>query len=1006
MKLSFLNMNDFIKGLNPVTTTELKTRAGEPNQDGLFSEKIFGIEGSLERSKIYSYIYLNASIVHPAAYKLLLRLDGKIKNFLNTEDNFSVDSSGKLVVDENGVTGMTEFIKLFPKIKLRGETSVRDKMIKVIEKAYKEGSLFIEYIPIIPPDFRPMYEDESGNLVIDEINNNYINIMRKSSQIKSIASGSALYDLLNFYLQIAVNDNDQYVRVKISKKTGLIRANMLGKRIDFSARAVITPGPELAVDEVGVPLRIAVVLFQPFLIHYILFSNRYPRKQELEQEINSFMDTELSVDVVDRIIKMIKAKDKIPQALQDLFFEATEVVMKGRVVLTKRDPALHDGSYRAFYPVLVNGDTIQIGPLVVSSFNADFDGDQMALFHPLTKEAQEEARTKMMRGYGSKNSTDVVYKLSKEMGVGLYTMTKNKPKTNSPLAVTKEMMENATDPYIRVKFRNHITTLGRAIFNAQFPPDWPFMDVLVTNKYVNSLIPKIIDKYGNDTSMKIFANLEKIAFKFATIMAPTISIDIFEMPDSIIRMKKEIANASTEEADKMIKEAEKTMIEHLKGSGLYDLVESGSGKGWGQPRQMLIAKGIISDPKGNVLPPIPGSFSEGLQTKEYFSAASGARKGMADRALNTATTGYFTRQLVYLLAPAEASPTVRDCKTRRTIDLRLTNDLIKRLAGRYIIRGNKLIEFNPSEYKAGTAIQLRSPIFCESPKFCHTCYGKLLMKHKTPYVGVLAGSKIGERGTQLIMQTFHTGGAASIVLHDVLQEIVDNDPLINVDLNKYLRQDEDKLITLKPAKITIDLSGYKMNDNIQINNDHVWVSHLIAVIEYDDTMFNIMLDYVVHVNKINWEMFGKEKIEFTFTNNDIIIEVPMEMEDIKEQVKYINRLLGGKVIYKNPSHMLKKMMKVYGPISDLDLVHFEVLVSQSLRDKSNELLPARLGKKWDPVMMNVKKGVFASGFTQGLAFENVNKAIEIGLVAEEDVEPSILGRVMTGEVVPTKNNKR
>jgi len=366
MKLNFLNMNEFIKDLIPVTSTELKTRSGESNQDGLFSEKIFGIEGSLERSKTYSYIELNSQIIHPAGYKLLLRIDGKIKSFLNTEMKFSIDKDGKMIPDEeNGVSGIEEFIKIFPKIKFRGETSARDKIIKTLENAYKQDSLFISYLPIIPPDFRPMYEDENGQLVLDEINNNYITIMRKTSQVKSLQSGSALYDLLNFYLQTAVNDNDQYVRTKIAKKTGLIRANLLGKRIDFSARAVITPGPNLDINQVGIPLRIAAVLFQPFLVHYLLFSNKYPRKQELEHEIKEFMDADISVDVVNRLITAIKNADKIPPSLHDLIFEATEVVMMGRVVLAKRDPALHDGSYRAFYPVLVPGNTIQICTLQV-----------------------------------------------------------------------------------------------------------------------------------------------------------------------------------------------------------------------------------------------------------------------------------------------------------------------------------------------------------------------------------------------------------------------------------------------------------------------------------------------------------------------------------------------------------------------------------------------------------------------------------------------------------------
>lgn len=1001
MKLQLMDVNKFTRNLTPVTSTELKTRSGELHPEGLFSEKIFGVEGTIDRSKKYSYILLNAQVVHPAAYKLLIRIDRRIEKFLNTEESYSLDVNNMLVPDPNGVSGISEFIKIFPKLVLKAGTSAREKIIKLLKDADKDGILFISSVPVIPPDFRPMYEDESGQLVLDHINNIYLNIMRKASQVKSVGSGSALSSLLNFYLQSAVNDHDQFVRSKISKKSGLIRSNMLGKRVDFSARGVITPGPQLDINQIGVPLRIAIALFEPFLIHYLLFSKKYPYKAQLELEVKNFMDAELSVETIKRLIKSVKSGDKIPSGLRRLIFDACDIVMKDRVVLAKRDPALQDGSYRAFSPVLVEGDTIQICTLQVGTFNADFDGDQMALFHPLTKQAQKEAKDKMMRGPGSKNSIYVNYSLSKEMIAGLYTMTKEVKYAKSPVAVTPEILDSATDPYIPVKFKGRTTTMGRAIFNYAFPTDFPFIDKLVTKKVVNGLIPIIIEKYGDEAAIKVFSKLEKIGFKFATIMSPTLTLDMIQMPDSIMRIKAKIPGSTPEECQKLISEAKKLMVQHLKDTGLYDLMESGSGKGWGQPTQILIAKGVISDPKGNLLPPIEGSFADGLKTTEFFSAASGARKGMADRALNTATTGYFTRQLVYVLGPAEASPTVRDCKTKRVITLRLTSDIISRITGRYIVKANGSLElFDKSKYGVGDTIHLRSPIFCESKKFCHTCYGKLLTRHKTPYVGILAGSLIGERGTQLIMRTFHTGGAATLVEHNVLQDILDNDPLIEIDLKNYLTQTDNNLLVNKPAKLTIDLGNYEINNNIQINEDHVWVNHLLSRVEFGDSIFNIILDYPVHIKKVKMNIVEKSYMTFEYIDNDILLEVPMQTSEIKEQVNYINRLLGGKVVFKDPSHMVTKVLKVYGgSISDLDLCHFEVLISQVLRDKSNQVLPARLGKRWNPIMMNIKNAVFSSGFIQGLAFENVNKAIETGLISEGEIEPSLLGKLITGEVV-------
>jgi DNA-directed RNA polymerase subunit beta' len=779
--IKILDVNKFARGLKPVTTTEIKTRSGEFNPDGLFSEEIFGAEGSLDRSKQFSYLLLSTKVIHPTLYRHIIRLERKLEKWFSTEQSFRITEEGEIVEDENGVAGISAFIEEYPKIKWRAGSTQREEFIKGIEQSYKNNTLFIDKIPVLPPDVRPFFEDENGQMSQDELNDVYIDILRKSFQIKSAGSSGQFFDLLNWGLQIATNNHDQFIKHKIEKKQGLIRGNMLGKRIDFSGRAVITPGPDLDINEIGVPMRMAVMLFQPFLLHYMIFSKKYPYRVELEKEIMAYMDSELTVDALQRLFKSIKTHDSVPKKLYEMVFDATEIVMKGRVVIAKRDPALHDGSLRAFNPVLNRGDTIEISTTQVGTFNADFDGDQMALYHPITVEAQAEIKEKMMSVAGKKNATSVNFEMGKEMNVGLYMMTKNVPINKSPIAITLEDIEKANDPYIPVKFRGRTTTMGKAIFNHVFPPDFRFIDDVVTKKVVNGLIPEILNKYGQDAAIKIFSKLEKIAFKFATIMAPSLTLEMLDMPESIGRIKEKLKTATPDEAFKLLDEGEKIMKDTLKGTTLFDLVDSGSSKGWSQPKQILVAKGVIADPKGNVLDPIAGSFTDGLSTKEFFAASSGARKGMVDRALNTADTGYFTRQLVYLLNSVEVDPILKDCKTKRTINLRLDKEMMKRLEGRYIIQNGKLQRFEAADFKPGQSIHLRSPIYCKSPKICHTCYGDLIKRIKTPYVGVLAGSAIGERGTQLIMRTFHTGGAATLAKHDIMQEILDNDPLANLE---------------------------------------------------------------------------------------------------------------------------------------------------------------------------------------------------------------------------------
>jgi DNA-directed RNA polymerase subunit beta' len=780
--IKVLDVNDFARGLTPVTSTEMKTRSGEFNEKGLFSEDIFGAEGSLDRAKKFSFINLSTKVVHPTLYRHLIRLERKLEKWFSTEESFTVNDDGSIVEDENGVTGISTFIELFPKIKFRGGGSgQREDFIKGLKHYYKNDTLFIDKIPVLPPDVRPIFEDESGQITFDELNTVYIDVLRKSFQIKSAGSSGPFFDLLNWGLQIAIINHDKFIKKKIEKKHGLIRGNMLGKRLDFSGRAVIIPGPGLDINEIGLPLRLVVQVFQPFLLHYLLFSKKYPHKEKLSKLVQDYTDSELSVDSLQRVFKSIKANDEVTKELYQLIFDASEIVMKGRVVIAKRDPALHDGSLRAFNPILVNGDSIEISTLQVASFNADFDGDQMAIYHPITVQAQQEVKDKMMRLEGSKNTRSVNFEFGKEMVVGLYMLTKNVPLTKSPITVTAEDLEKATDPYIAVKFRGHETTMGKAIFNYAFPSDFRFINDQVDKKLVNSLIPEVLNKYNEQVTMKVFSKLEKIAFKFATIMAPTLSIDMFSVPDSIKRIKDKLKTASPDEGFKLIADAEEILKDKLKGTTLYDLIDSGSSKGWGQPSQMFIAKGVTADPKGKVLTPIAGSFTDGLTTKEFFKASSGARKGMVDRALNTADTGYFTRQLVFLLNSVEAHPTLKDCGTKRTVMLRLEKDMIARLTGRYIVVGNKVVPFNTKDFRVGQSINLRTPIFCESKKICHTCYGELLKRTKTPYVGMIAGSAIGERGTQLIMRTFHTGGAATAAKHNVLQEIIDNDPIANLE---------------------------------------------------------------------------------------------------------------------------------------------------------------------------------------------------------------------------------
>jgi len=288
-------------------------------------------------------------------------------------------------------------------------------------------------------------------------------------------------------------------------------------------------------------------------------------------------------------------------------------------------------------------------------------------------------------------------------------------------------------------------------------------------------------------------------------MAPSMHLDDFELPASVIKIKEKLKDANPEEAQKLIEEAQKLLEKHLDNTGFGDLANSGSTKGWSQPMQILVAKGVIADPDGNVLDPISGSFADGLSNREFFDASQGARKGIIDRVINTADTGYMARKLAYLLNTVELDRVVKDCRTTRTLDVKLDDVLIKRFKGRYVIKQGKLMLFDDAKFKVGDIANFRTPIYCKSEKICHTCYGKLLERHNTPYVGILAAQIIGERGTQLIMK-------CSDGLVHYNNNLVTFEDLWNSNNNKieYIGNKETKLFEDKIAGKNGLISSYKI----------------------------------------------------------------------------------------------------------------------------------------------------------------------------------------------------
>lgn len=420
-----------------------------------------------------------------------------------------------------------------------------------------------------------------------------------------------------------------------------------------------------------------------------------------------------------------------------------------------------------------------------STFDGVFVQDTMAIYHPITNESQEECKEKMMNPKTATSSDSINYEISKEMAAGLYILTKDYENTNSPFELLDKDIDDITDPSLNVIYNKRETTAGKAIFNSCLPDGYEFVNKLVTKKIINNILGEIVEKYDQKTADNVATKLKDYGFKFATLSGSTITIDNIQVPPEIMNLKQKLEGATSEEAANLLDQMLEILKKHLENTGLYELIDSGSSKGWNQPMQILIAKGIIADTEGNLLEPIKSSFADGFTPTEYFKSSLGGRRGIIDRVHNTADSGYMARKLAYLLAHVEVHPSLRDCKTKNTLSLRLNDDMIKRLKGRYIVdEKGKIQKFDQSEFSDGDVVNLRSPVFCKSYKLCHTCYGDLVKRFKSPFVGIVAAQTIGERSTTLVMQTFHTGGQAKITKRNILKDIIENDPKSKLDLGE------------------------------------------------------------------------------------------------------------------------------------------------------------------------------------------------------------------------------
>ncbi|MDE2172883.1 MAG: DNA-directed RNA polymerase subunit beta', partial [Patescibacteria group bacterium] len=720
----------------------------------------------------------------------------------------------------------------------REKLSKRLSLVKqMIRSKSRPEWMFLIRIPVIPPGLRPMVALDGGRYATSDVNDLYRRVINRNNRLlklKEINAPEVILRNEKRILQEAVDaliDNSirhsssagaaavaaqkralKSLSDSLKSKRGLFRQNLLGKRVDYSGRSVIVVGPELKLDECGLPKHMALELFRPFVISGLL-------KKELAYNIRG-------------------ANRLIDDGAKEVW-EILEEVIKGKYVLLNRAPTLHRLGIQAFKPVLIEGNAIQVHPLVCTAFNADFDGDQMAVHVPLSEEAQMEAREFMASDKNilkpGNNDPTVAAKML-DIVLGCFWVTKKIENSASQVAGDKpnvkyfespdaavlahsfgtidlrepvKVMPLDTPTYAAFNGQMFETTVGRILFNNILPEDFPFINEEVGRKKLGVIVDELINRYGAEHIAPILDKIKTFGFGYATYSGTTWGIDDVVIPlvkAEIIKAAKRQADIVTQQFEEGLLTEEERIRKHIeiwqraksevekaipqsldKLGSVFDMVMSGARGSMSQITQMAGMKGLIASVSGETIEfPILSCAKEGLTPIEYFITTHGSRKGLTDTALNTAKAGYLTRKLFVVAQDVVVSE--EDCGTKDSIVIHkatasgLAIPLSKNIRGRILaedcgdtsgkilFKKDHLISKSDSQAieDAGiTEVHVRSPLSCRTVRgVCAKCYGLDLGKNQLvalgEAVGTVAAQAIGEPGTQLTMRTFHAGGAAAL----------------------------------------------------------------------------------------------------------------------------------------------------------------------------------------------------------------------------------------------------
>jgi len=1035
--------------------TKLKSLQNEDARDAL---KVRADETKKEIESIKLGVVLDEATFHKYSIKYSTLFEAKIgaESIYELFKKLDLPKLCEELEDRYTKAGAMERAKLDKRLALiRG----------MINSGVKPEWLFLTRIPVVPPAIRPMVALEGGRHASSDLNDLYRRVINRNNRLKklidiqapdvilrnekrimqeavdalidnSIRHGGGAYSVMSAAQRRPLKSLSDYLK----SKQGYFRQNLLGKRVDYSGRSVIVIGPDLALDQCGLPKHMALELFRPFVIAELL-------KQELAYNIRG----------AGRLIE-----DGVPEVWAIL-----EGIIEKKYVLLNRAPTLHRQGIQAFRPVLIEGNAIQVHPLVCKAFNADFDGDQMAVHVPLSDEAQLEAKNiisanKNILKPGS--SEPVVSEGFMDIALGAYWMTKvvdgamgEGKYFSSPndainahdygvIDFRAKVKVLATDTAKYAQFNGELfeTTVGRLLFNAVLPSDHSFVNEQLGQRELFAIIIDLIDEQGTLVVPEVVDKIKKNGFKYATKSGITWGIDDVVVPEqktSIVAAAREKEREiighyedgllSRDERRRMIVEVwHKTKSEletviddemDINGSA-YTMWKSGARGSIRQISQMIGMKGLIVNTRGETLEfPVISSMKEGMTPIEYFNTTHGSRKGLADTALQTAKAGYLTRRL--FVVAQDAIVTEANCKTKDGTEInRISASGIeiafsKAIKGRILSadavdskdnvifkKGHLLSRRDAIAVEGSTceSVEVRSPMTCKTLRgVCQKCYGIDLTTNDLvdigEAVGTVAAQAIGEPGTQLTMNTKHAGGAASVGgdvtsgLPRVEEVFEKRQPKIPAVICKYTgvvvgirTEGKEKIVVVAPD-MTAEGAPKKKD-----NNEYVVHYRRVAMVSKGDNVVSgqMLTDGSALLPELF--KFGGQEI----TQDYIISEVNKiyELQGVTIARKHIE------LIVKQMMSRVKITYRGDSPFTIGEVVEEWILVdtNNKLKEEGKDLA------KGDRLIMGITEtSLSRKSFLSAASFQNTTRVlINAAVKGSNDNLAGLMENVIIGKLIP------